>query len=143
MPAGTGKGDDAAVAADLTIDFGRVVARSAVSNGDFEALTQPLLEALAKLADLESTYLTVFDWESREQEVRFVYNAAKIEVEKGTRIEVPVELSPESLPGVTRSPADLGKAHPDSRIARRLGLKRYVSVPVTVSKHQLYGMLCG
>src|SRR5438445_10909509 len=128
MPAGTGKGDDVAVAAGLTIDFGRVVARSAVSNGDFEALTQPLLEALAKLADLESTYLTVFDWENREQEVRFVYNAAKIEVEKGTRIEIPAELSPESLPGGTRSPADLGEAHPDSRIAQRLALERDVRV---------------
>jgi hypothetical protein len=51
---------------------------------DIEALTRPLLKALATLADLESTYLTVFDWDRREQEVRYVFSAGETQVERGT-----------------------------------------------------------
>lgn len=42
--------------------LGEVVARVAGNSRDLESLTRPLLEALAKLAKLESTYLVVFDW---------------------------------------------------------------------------------
>lgn len=109
---------------------------------DIEVLTRPLLEALANLAGLESTYLTVFDWDRREQEVRFVFSAGQIQVVEGHRIPLPAELSPEAFPGVTRSPLTTASP-PDSLVARRLGLKAYVSVPVTVGKHRLFGMLCG
>jgi signal transduction histidine kinase len=110
---------------------------------DLGGLVRPLLEALATFADLESTYLTVFDWERHEQEVRFVFNAGEPQVVEGHRIPLPAELSPEAFPGVTRSPQTIGRSQPDSWVAQRLGLKTYVSVPVTVGKHQLFGMLCG
>jgi signal transduction histidine kinase len=110
---------------------------------DLEGLTRPLLEAVARIAGLESTYLTVFDWERREQEVRFVHSARGVEIEEGSRIPLPVEVSRESLPGVTRSPAQMPRTHPDSQVARRQGLRTYVSVPVVLAKHELYGMICG
>lgn len=128
---------------DRDIELGHIVVRAAVNGHDLESLTRPLLEALAKLANLESTYLTVFDWDSREQEVRFVHSTGEIQIAEGTRIAVPEDLVPEALPGVTRSPRALTKAHPDSKFARRLGLESYVSVPVTVAEHRLFGMLCG
>jgi signal transduction histidine kinase len=110
---------------------------------DLEGLTRPLLDALARIAGLESTYLTVFDWGRREQEVRFVHRAGGVEIEEGSRLPLPPEASQESLPGVTRSPAEMPKTHPDSQAARRLGLQTYVSVPVVLAKHVLYGMVCG
>lgn len=110
---------------------------------EIDGLIRPLLEALAKLADLESTYLTVFDWERSEQEVRFVFSAGETQVEEGHRIPLPVEVSQESFPGVTRSPQTALHAQPDSLVARRLGLEAFVSVPVVVAKHRLVGMLCG
>lgn len=33
--------------------------------------------------------------------------------------------------------------HPDGQAARRLGLQTYVSVPVVLAKHELFGMICG
>src|ERR1700741_3833162 len=51
-------------------------------------LIRPLLEALAKLAGLECTYLVVFDWRRREQEVRFVYSASEALLQEGDRIPV-------------------------------------------------------
>ena len=44
---------------------------------------------------------------------------------------------------MTRSPAQMPKTHPDSEAAKRLGLRTYVSVPVVLAKHELYGMVCG
>lgn len=110
---------------------------------DLEGLSRPLLEAVARIAGLESTYLTVFDWDRREQEVRFVHRARGVEIREGSRLPLPVDASRESLPGVTRSPVQMPEAHPDSQAARRLGLRTYVSVPVVLAKHELYGMLCG
>jgi diguanylate cyclase len=33
--------------------------------------------------------------------------------------------------------------HPDSQAAKRIGLRTYVSVPVVLAKHELFGMVCG
>jgi K+-sensing histidine kinase KdpD len=59
------------------------------------------------------------------------------------RVAIAPGLSPQTLPGVTRSLETLPKAHPDSQVARGLGLQTYVSVPVVVAEHRLWGMLCG
>ena len=114
-----------------------------VGEVDLEGLTRPLLDALARIAGLESTYLTVFDWDRREQEVRFVHRAGGVEIMEGSRLPLPPEVSQESLPGVTRSPPQMSTTHPDSQAARRLGLQTYVSVPVVLAKHELFGMVCG
>ncbi len=49
----------------------------------------------------------------------------------------------ESLPGVTRSSAQMPETFPDAQAAKHLGLGTYVSVPVVLAKHELYGMLSG
>lgn len=108
-----------------------------------EHLTRPLLAALATLGDLDSTYLTIFDWDRREQEVQFVHSAGEVTVTKGSRLPLPDSASHESLPGVTRSSVDTVQTQPDSQAARHLGLRTYVSVPVMLARHELYGMLCG
>ena len=126
-----------------TRDVDSAIPTSPSGDVDLEGLTRPLLEALARIAGLESTYLTVFDWDRREQEVRFVHRAGDVGIEEGSRLPLPEDVSQESLPGVTRSPAQMPRTHPDSQAARRLGLRTYVSVPVVLAKHELYGMICG
>lgn len=63
--------------------------------------------------------------------------------QRGARLPLPDGVSQEILLGVTRSPAEMPKTHPDSQAAKRLGLATYVSVPVVLAKHQLFGMICG
>jgi GAF domain-containing protein len=122
--------------------FAAVVAGAASHHGLGE-LARPVLEALAKLTGLDCTYLTVFDWDRREQEVRFVHRAGDVEIAEGSRLALPEGVSQEILLGVTRSPAQMPRTHPDSQSAKRLGLRTYVSVPVVLSKHELFGMVCG
>ena len=62
-----------------------------------------------------------------------------MEIEEGSRLALPPEVSKESLPGVTRSPPQMPRTHPDSQAARRLGLRTYVSVPIVLAKHELLG----
>jgi K+-sensing histidine kinase KdpD len=124
-------------------DLGEVIARIAATGRDLESLTRPLLEALATLARLESTYLMVFDWDRGQQEVLFAFNWGQVNVVEGMRVGIATGLSPQALPGVTRSLETLPEAHPDSQVAREMGLRTYVSVPVVVARHQLWGMLCG
>jgi K+-sensing histidine kinase KdpD len=124
-------------------DLGEVIARATANGRDLESLTRPLLEALSTLARLESTYLMVFDWEQSQQEVRFAFNSGEANVTEGMRVAIAQGLSPQALPGVTRSLETLPEAHPDSQVARELGLRTYVSVPVVVARHRLWGMLCG
>jgi len=121
--------------------IGKIVVGAA--GHDLEDLVRPLLEALAKLAGLECTYLTVFDWDRRQQEVRFVHRAGEAEITEGSRLPLPDGVSQEILLGVTRSPAQIPATHPDSQAAKRLGLRTYVSVPVMLAKHELFGMVCG
>jgi signal transduction histidine kinase len=126
-----------------TADVGVGIATAPAGDVDLEELTRPLLAALAKIAGLDTTYLTVFDWDRREQEVRFVHCAGGVEIEERSRLPLPPEVVQESLPGVTRSPPRMPSSHPDSQAARRLGLQTYVSVPVVLAKHELFGMVCG
>jgi signal transduction histidine kinase len=126
-----------------TGDVGAAVPVPPAGDVDLEGLSRPLLVALASIAGLETTYLTVFDWDRREQEVRFVHRAVGVAIEEGSRLPLPPEVSQESLPGVTRSPPQMPRTHPDSQAARRLGFRTYVSVPVVLAKHELFGMICG
>jgi signal transduction histidine kinase len=126
-----------------TVDLGDTYAPVITHNQDLESVTRPLLEALSKMGRLESTYLMVFDWAERQQEVLYAYNSDGPLVEEGMRAAIARGLSPEALPGVTRSIETLPEAHPDSQIAKDIGLQTYVSVPVVVARHRLWGMLCG
>lgn len=128
------------VVADAEIEL---VVQAAASGHDLELLTRPLLEALASLGHLDSTYLIVFDWDRREQEVRFVHSAGEVSITKGSRLPLPDTVFQESLPGVTRSSAQMPETFPDAQAAKHLGLGTYVSVPVVLAKHELYGMLSG
>jgi len=110
---------------------------------DLEGLVRPLLGALCELTGLEMTYLTVFDWPSREQSVLFSNNVGTNEVEEGMRLLLPHELNQETLAGVTRSPQHAPMPMPDGLVAKRLGFKTHVSVPITLAGHELFGMLCG
>jgi signal transduction histidine kinase len=107
-----------------------------------EYLVRPLLSALAEIGQFDSVYLTTIDWERRHQDVRYAHNVNGVEVPEGHRIDCPPDLSEHTFLGVTRS-NELPTPHPDSHVARGLGLSTYVSVPVVTIDHRLFGTLCG
>lgn len=117
---------------------------TSVSAGeDIDRLIRPLLGVLTKLSSLEAAYFTVFLWERGEQQVRCAFPLLGCPIEEGMQLPIPADVTPESFSGVTRSPAGIRGIARESLVARRLGFKSYLSVPVTVGKHHLFGMLCG
>lgn len=116
---------------------------TATADQGLEGLARPLMEALARIGRLDSTYLTVFDWTGRFQEVRYLHSSAKAEITDRSRLPLAATVSRQSLPGVTRSPAGMSQAHPDSEVAKLAGLATYVSVPIVLAGHELWGMVCG
>lgn len=72
-----------------------------------------------------------------------MFSSNGVAIEEGVSSPLPPGLTPESFPGVTQSRTDPELMEPDSLIARGLGLKTYVSVPITAEYHRGYGMLCG
>lgn len=130
---------DRALGAGPTSHAVRAAARN--SHG-LEQLVRPLLGALAEIGHFDSTYLTTIDWAQRHQEVRYAHNINGVEVPEGHHIDCPPDLTEQTFLGVTRS-NDLPTPHPDSHVARGLGLGTYVSVPVVTIDHRLFGTLCG
>ncbi|MDX7677949.1 diguanylate cyclase, partial [Aeromonas caviae] len=54
---------------------------------DLESLTRPLLEMLASVTGLESTYLTEIDLGQSSQHVLFARNAAGLQIPEGMTVE--------------------------------------------------------
>jgi K+-sensing histidine kinase KdpD len=112
-------------------------------DADFARLVRALLVAIADIGTFDVAYLTTIDWDRHEQVVHFAHNVVEdVAVPEGHRTACPADLSEQVFLGVTRS-NDLPTPQPDSHVARRLGLKTYVSVPVVTPSHNLYGTLCG
>jgi diguanylate cyclase len=54
---------------------------------DLESLTRPLLEMLASVTGLESTYLTEIDLGQSTQHVRYARNVAGLQIPEGMTVE--------------------------------------------------------
>lgn len=127
----------------IGMDVTQAAQRTVVGSRDLQSLTRPLLEALARLSGLDSTYLVMFDWGRSQQKVLFVHSAAVPDVTEGLTLPLADGVYREALSGVTRAPAQSALSLPGGSVARHLGMAAYVSVPVVGPKHQLFGMLCG
>lgn len=108
-----------------------------------EQLTRPLLDALADLTGLASTYLTVVDDLAGAQEIRYARNSrSRFEMPEGLVVPWEDTLCKRALeegrPCITEVPTVWG----DSEAARSLGIQVYVSVPVELPDGRLWGTLC-
>ena len=119
-------------------DVAAVVAGAA----DLEALTRPLLELLARVTGLESTYLTAVDWQRDRQQVLLAHDAGAMHVPEGLVVEWGDTLCRRSLESGRRWVPDVPATWGDSDAARDLGVVTYVSVPVKDESDDVVGTLC-
>jgi diguanylate cyclase (GGDEF)-like protein len=117
---------------------------TAVAAGrDLEGLTRPLLELLRQVTHLDSTFLTLVDWEAEEQRVLYALNAGPLDIPEGAAAPWSDTLCRRSLdegrPLTTNVPEIWG----DSEIGRQLGMVTYLTVPVLDAHGGVVGTLCG
>ncbi|GAA3813922.1 GGDEF domain-containing protein [Nocardioides panacisoli] len=110
---------------------------------DVEHLTRPLLEALADLTGLASTYLTVVHEASGVQEIRYARNSRSgFEMPEGLFVPWADTLCKRALEEDRPCTTDVPSMWGDSDAARTLGIQVYVSVPVEMPDGRLWGTLC-
>ncbi|WP_148615768.1 sensor domain-containing diguanylate cyclase [Nocardioides rubriscoriae] len=119
------------------------VADAVEKAGDLEGLSRPLLDALGDLTGLASTYLTVVHEDDGVQEIRYARNTRDgFAVDEGLVVPWEDTLCKRSLEEQRPYVTDVASAWPDSAAGRELGIRVYVSVPVTMPDGALWGTLC-
>lgn len=112
-------------------------------HGTLEDLVRPLLDIVARLTGMESTYLTRIDLQAGEQEILIALNRGELDLPEGLRVPWDDTLCKRALEEENFATCDVATTWPESDAAAALGLTSYVSTPVRFSDGRLYGTLCG
>ncbi|MEV1289082.1 diguanylate cyclase [Micromonospora sp. NPDC049679] len=117
---------------------------TAVAGGhDLEGLTRPLLELLQQITHLDTTFLSIIDWEAEEQRVVYSLNAGAMNIPEGISAPWSDTLCrrafEEGRPLTTNVPEIWG----ESEVGRQLGIVTYLTVPLIDPHGAVVGTLCG
>ncbi len=118
------------------------IARSLSKAKSLEELTRPLLELLAEVSGLESTYLTQVDLAKGIQHVRFARSRDPLTIPEGLQVDWGDTLCKRALEEHQRYVQNVPERWSDSAAARQLGIRTYASMPVRTADGALYGTLC-
>lgn len=107
-----------------------------------EQLTRPLLALLERVTGMESTYLTTIDIEHGVQRVEFARNIGKMEIPEGLVVPWEDTLCKRALEEKRLYSDDVAQCWGDSDAAKALGIKTYVSAPITAQDGRVLGTVC-
>lgn len=113
------------------------------SSEGLERIVRPLLSELARLTELESTYLTFIDGEAGTQVILYARNAGELEIGEGLQVPWKDTVCKRSLESGVRCTSDVASTFGDSAAGRELGLRTYAGVPVLRDDLTVWGTLCG
>ena len=108
-----------------------------------EELVRPLLEMLAQVTTLESTYLTTIDFPNQLQQILYARNAQQMQIPEGLSVPWDDTLCKRALAEGRTSVSNVQEHWGESQAARALGIRTYISAPVCMSDGSIFGTLCG
>lgn len=118
------------------------VADSVITSDGLESLTRPLLELLAQMSGLESTYLTTVDEDAGRQRVRYARNAGALQIPEGIDVPWNDTLCRRAIEQEILWTDDVPGLWGDSAAAKQLGITTYTTTPVRTQDGELLGTLC-
>ncbi len=108
-----------------------------------EELSRPLLDMLAAVTGMESTYLTAIDWQRDLQHVLYARNSGEMNIPEGISVPWGQTLCKRALDEDRLFASDVdARWGGDVPVARDLHIHSYVSTPVRLANGTLYGTLC-
>lgn len=107
-----------------------------------EELSRPLLDMLAAVTGMESTYLTAIDWQRDLQQVLYARNAGEMQIPEGLSVPWGDTLCRRALDQNQSFANDVDTRWGDSAAARALHIQTYLSTPVRLGDGEMYGTLC-
>src|ERR1041384_5322653 len=121
-----------------------LLAAAAAQGGDLESVARGVLERLAELTGLSSTYLAETRLIADEQYIVFAVNRRAL-------FHIPEDVTLPWSEGVCRFVVEGGphyttdaqKQFPSSSVARLLEIRTFVSYPVFTADGRFFGTLCG
>jgi diguanylate cyclase len=121
-----------------------LLAAAAADGGDLETVARGVLERLAELTGLSSTYLAETRLIADEQYIVFAVN-------RSDQFHIPEDVTLPWSEGVCRFVVEGGphyttdaqKQFPSSSVARLLEIRTFVSYPVFTADGRFFGTLCG
>jgi diguanylate cyclase len=106
-------------------------------------LTRQLLGLLGRISGLESTYLTLVDFEQQVQQILYARNTGNLQIPEGLHLDWNDTLCRRVLEGGPACTSEVPELYPDSAMARDLRIQSYVTVPVMDPDGGIFGTLCG
>ncbi len=121
-----------------------MLAEAAAAGEDLETVARGLLQRLAQLTGLSSTYLAETRLREDEQYILFSYNSSQIfHIPEGVTLPWSEAVCRFVVEGAPNYSKDVPKAFPRSSVARLLEIRTFVSYPVFASDGKFFGTLCG
>ncbi len=121
-----------------------LLAEAAAAGEDLETVARAVLERLAQLTGLSSTYLAETRLKEDEQMILFSYNSSQIfHIPEGVTLPWSEAVCRFVVEGAPNYSKNVPKAFPRSSVARLLEIRTFVSYPVFASDGKFFGTLCG
>ncbi|KNC94890.1 sensor domain-containing diguanylate cyclase [Trabulsiella odontotermitis] len=118
------------------------VSHSLSTEQSLEGLVRQLLEMLAMVTDMESTYLTRIDMGAELQHVQFARNSGEMHIPEGLTVPWEQTLCKRAIRDNCFYSDEVDVRWQDCDAARALGIKTLFSTPVHLNDGSLYGTLC-
>lgn len=109
---------------------------------DLESLTRPMLELLEAVTGLESTYLTTIDHAAGQQRILFSRNSKMLTIPEGLSVPWGDTLCKRAMEEDRPYTDNVAEHWGDWDAAKALGIKTYLSQPVSNADGSVYGTLC-
>ncbi|MCD2514215.1 diguanylate cyclase domain-containing protein [Comamonas endophytica] len=107
-----------------------------------EEMSRPLLDMLAAVTGMESTFLTTMDWKREVLEVLYARNEGEMQISEGISVPWGDTLCRRAIDENQPFVNDVDKRWSDCEIGRALQIQSYMSTPVRLADGELYGTLC-